>query len=227
MDKPCKRELGNGPVTVKKSNSCIGKDDPISLEVLDESDDPLCLNGECYSFKSLKDALISKPTDPKSRRSVKDPENILGLQTDDNNIILRQGNQPNVHVVRTNHHEQEARELANQLRQETEDNLRSEPLPTNNRDKMRELMRRGLEIEKLNLMLESLIRDAIETDNTIYQNQLEEAGYDNTAVQGLLMLGHQTTGGKLKKTRRKKHRKNKMTKRLKKKHKKTRKKYNQ
>ena len=224
MDEQCERELGNGPVTVKKSNSCIGKDDPISLEVLDESDDPLCLNGECYSFKSLKDALIHKPADPKSRRSVKDPEKILGLQVNDDNIIIKQRGLAARNIVRSDYHEQQARQQAHEFRQETINSLRSEPLPTNKRDKLRELMRRQLEIENLNSMLESLIRDAIETDNAIYQNQLEEAGYDNTAVQGLLMLGHQTTGGKLKKTRRKKHRKNKMTKRLKKKHKKTRKK---
>ena len=84
-------------------------------------------------------------------------------------------------------------------------------------------MRRQLELENLNSMLESLIRDAIETDDAIYQNQLEEANQD-AAVEGLLMLSQQTIGGKQKKTKRKQHRKNKITKRHKKKHKKTQKK---
>lgn len=227
MDEKCKRELGDGPVTVKKSNSCIGKDDPISLDVLDESDDPLCLNGECYSFKNLKDALIRKPTDPKSRRYVKDPENILDLQVNDNNIIIKQRGLAARNIVRSDYNEQQARQQAHEFRQETINSLRSEPLPTNKRDKLRELMRRQLEIENLNSMLESLIRDAIETDEAIYQNQLEEANED-TAAEGLLMLNEQSIGGKQKKTKkkqhRKQHRKNKITKRLKKKHKKTRKK---
>jgi len=34
MNVPCERELGTNPVTVKKSNSCIGKDHPISSEIL-------------------------------------------------------------------------------------------------------------------------------------------------------------------------------------------------
>lgn len=223
MENTCTIEEGVGPVTVKRNNSCIGQDDPISLEILEQSDDPICLNGLCYALESIKEALRRKPNDPATRRSVKDPENILDLQVDDNNIIIEQRGLAARNIVRSDYHEQQARQEADQFRQETINSLMSEPLPTNKRDKLRELMRRRLEIENLNSMLQSLIRDAIETDNLIYQNQLEEANQD-TAVEGLLMLGQQTIGGKVKKTKRKQHRKNKITKRLKKKHKKTRKK---
>ena len=227
MNEQCERELGNGPVTVKKSNSCIGQDDPISLEILKQSDNPICLNGKCYALKNIKEALMRNPNDPASRRSVKDPENILDLEVDDNNIIIKQRGLAARNIVRSDYHEQQARQQAHEFRQETINSLRSEPLPTNKRDKLRELMRRQLELENLNSMLESLIRDAIETDDAIYQNQLEEANQD-AAVEGLLMLSQQTIGGKQKKTKRKQHRKqyrkNKITKRVKKKHKKTRKK---
>jgi hypothetical protein len=198
-------------VTVKRNSSCIGQDDTISLEILEQSDDPICLNGKCYSLESIKEALIHKPNDPASRRSVKDPENILGLEVDDNNIIKKQRSLAARNIVRSDYHEQQARQQAHEFRQEMMNSLRSEPLPTIQ-----------LEMENLNSMLESLIRDAIETDEAIYQNQLEEAN-ENTAAEGL-MLNEQTIGGKVKKTKRKKYKKNKMTKRLKKKYKKTRKK---
>jgi len=223
MENTCIREEGVGPVTVKRNSSCIGQDDTISLEILKQSDDPICLNGKCYSLESIKKALIHKPNDPASRRSVKDPENILGLEVDDNNIIKKQRRLAARNIVRSDYYEQQARREADIFRQETINSLMSEPLPTNKRDKLRELLRRRLELENLNSMLESLIREAIETDEAIYQNQLEEANQD-TAAEGLLMLNEQTIGGKVKKTKRKKYKKNKMTKRLKKKYKKTRKK---
>ena len=222
VENTCIIEEGVGPVTVKRNNSCIGQDDPISLEILEQSDDPICLNGKCYALESIKEALMHKPTDPASRRSVKDLENILGLEVDDNNIIKKQRSLAARNIVRSNYYEQQARQEANQFRQETINSLMSEPLPTNKRDRLRELMRRKLELENLNSMLQSLLRDAIETDNAIYQNQLEEANQD-AGVEGL-MLGLQTIGGKVKKTKRKQHRKNKMTKRRKKKCKKTRRK---
>jgi len=227
MENTCIIEEGVGPVTVKRNNSCIGQDDPISLEILGQSDDPICLNGKCYALESIKQALRHKPNDPATRRSVKDPENILDLEVDDNNIIIQQRSLAARNIVRSDYHEQQARQQAHEFRQETINSLRSEPLPTNKRDKLKELMIRRLELENLNSMIQSLIREAIETDEAIYQNQLQEANQD-AAVEGLLMLSQQTIGRKQKKTKRKQHRKqhrkNKITKRLKKKHKKTRKK---
>lgn len=224
MDNTCTAEAGVGPVTVKRNDSCIGQDDPITLDVLNKADDPICLNGKCYSLKSLKRVLQNKPLDPISRRQVKDPEKILGLEVDDDNII---GNLRNRNIVRSNRNEQEARQRANEIREETIESLMSVPLPTNKRDKLRELMRRRLELEELNLNIESLIRDAIEADDLIYNNQLRDAEQEterrNNATQTLLEFSQQIIGGKVKKTRRKQHRKNKMTKRFKKKSKKSKK----
>ena len=119
MENTCIIEERVGPVTVKRNNSCIGQDDPISLEILEQSDDPICLNGKCYALESIKQALRHKPNDPATRRSVKDPENILDLQVDDNNIIIKQRNLAARNIVRSDYHEQQARQQADEFRQET------------------------------------------------------------------------------------------------------------
>ena len=67
----------SGDYRIKSNRDCLSCTDQITLQPI--TNDPVCLNTECYDLNSLRQyfATIPVPIDPRSRQPISDPDNLL------------------------------------------------------------------------------------------------------------------------------------------------------